>query len=60
MSLTELALLDGRRPLPLGDVIRLTLNFILYSIVIFIGKFTDKKIPSVPSAGLKVVLLTFY
>jgi hypothetical protein len=27
MSLTELALLDGRRPLPLGDVIGLTLNF---------------------------------
>jgi hypothetical protein len=30
MSLTELALLDGRRPLPLGDLIglTLTLNFI--------------------------------
>jgi hypothetical protein len=26
MSLTELALLDGRRPLPLGDVIGLTLT----------------------------------
>jgi hypothetical protein len=25
MSLTELALLDGKRPLPLGDVIGLTL-----------------------------------
>jgi hypothetical protein len=33
MSLTELALLDGRRPLPLGDVIGLTLNFkLLYSL----------------------------
>jgi hypothetical protein len=30
MSLTELALLDGRRPLPLGDVIGLTLNFKLH------------------------------
>jgi hypothetical protein len=28
MSLTELALLDGRRPLPLGDVIGLTLTLI--------------------------------
>jgi hypothetical protein len=28
MSLTELALLDGRRPLPLGDVIGLTFNYI--------------------------------
>jgi hypothetical protein len=26
MSLTQLALLDGRRPLPLGDVIGLTLT----------------------------------
>jgi hypothetical protein len=30
MSLTELALLDGRRPLHLGDVIGLNLNFKLY------------------------------
>jgi hypothetical protein len=30
MSLTELALLDGRRPLPLGDVIGLTLKFKLH------------------------------
>jgi hypothetical protein len=29
MSLTELALLDGRRPLPLGDVIGLTLTLTL-------------------------------
>jgi hypothetical protein len=28
MSLTELALLDGRRPLPLRDVIGLTLSFL--------------------------------
>jgi hypothetical protein len=27
MRLTELAILDGRRPLPLWDVIGLTLNF---------------------------------
>jgi hypothetical protein len=30
MSLTELALLDGRRPLPLGDVIGLTLTLIMF------------------------------
>jgi hypothetical protein len=29
MSLTELALLDGRRPLPLWDVIGLTLTLTL-------------------------------
>jgi hypothetical protein len=32
MSLTELALLDGRRPLPLGDVIGLTLTLTLIKI----------------------------
>jgi hypothetical protein len=31
MSLTELALLDGRRPLPLWDVIGLTLTLTLGS-----------------------------
>jgi hypothetical protein len=31
MSLTELTLLDGRRPLPLGDVIGLTLTLTLFS-----------------------------
>jgi hypothetical protein len=32
MSLTELALPDGRRPLPLGDVIGLTLTLTLFMI----------------------------
>jgi hypothetical protein len=34
MSLTELALLGGRRPLHLGDVTGLTLNFKLYGHII--------------------------
>jgi hypothetical protein len=33
MSLTELALLDGRRPLPLWDVIGLTLTLPLTSVL---------------------------
>jgi hypothetical protein len=35
VSLTELALLDGRRPLPLGDVIGLTLLMCPY--ILFMG-----------------------
>jgi hypothetical protein len=35
MSLTELALLDGRRPLPLWDVIGLTLTLTGYEAHIF-------------------------
>jgi hypothetical protein len=38
MSLTELALLDGRRPLPLGDVMGLTLTLTLTRRISYLRK----------------------
>jgi hypothetical protein len=53
MSLTELALLDGRRPLPLGDVIVLTLTYV-YSI------FMDKNIQEFTVAFIFSILKCMY
>jgi hypothetical protein len=43
MSLTELALLDGRRPLPLGDVIGLNLTLTL-TFFFLLGKWEVESI----------------